>query len=483
MTDYGVTISGFVLKRLDDIKSEIESALRLSLGPEINLLPESVLGQIIGIISERESLVWELAEAVYNSQYPDTSEGVSLDNVVALTGITRKGATYSTGNGIARGTATTVIPAGSVISVVGNPDSRFVTDADAAITAGFSRVQRVTFSDTPDSGAFKLDYNGNITTSLPYNISASALATAFETASGEPVKVEGSMAAKYFEFVFRSEGTKVIIVEDTNTLLKVATPVTTSIAMRPGALISVTGEATGPFSAPADSLTEIETPISGWDSFVNPEDIDIGQNVETDQELKIRRLTELAKAGRATIDAIIANLREIEDVQTVVVFQNNTAVTDIDGRPPHSVDIVVQGGTNAEIATVIFDSVAAGITMIGDITETVIDSQGFNQTIKFSRPTEVDIYVIVDITKDPNKYPTDGDQRVEDAILAYGDTLGVGDDVIVHPAMEASIGAIHGITDVVFKVGIAPAPTLDNNIVMTPRQLAVFDSARITVNS
>jgi hypothetical protein len=41
---------------------------------------------------------------------------------------------------------------------------------------------------------------------------------------------------------------------------------------------------------------------------------------------------------------------------------------------------------------------------------------------------------------------------------------------------------VPGITDVVIKVGTAPAPTLDNNIVITATQLALFDSSRITIN-
>ena len=117
------------------------------------------------------------------------------------------------------------------------------------------------------------------------------------------------------------------------------------------------------------------------------------------------------------------------------------------------------------------------------VTKTVVDSQGFDQTIKFSRPTEVDIYVEADITDDPSRYPTNGNQLVKDAILLYGSSLAVGDDVIVHPALESYLADIPGITDVVFRVGTAPAPTGDANITISPRELAAFDSARITVSS
>ena len=81
MTTYGITADGFVIKRMADIKSEMEASLRSAFGNQINLLPTELLGQIVGIMSEREAIVWELAEQIYNSQYPDTASGIQLDNV------------------------------------------------------------------------------------------------------------------------------------------------------------------------------------------------------------------------------------------------------------------------------------------------------------------------------------------------------------------------------------------------------------------
>ena len=52
----GLTSTGFTGKRLDDIKTEIEDVLKSAFGPAVNLRAESVLGQIVGIFSERESL-------------------------------------------------------------------------------------------------------------------------------------------------------------------------------------------------------------------------------------------------------------------------------------------------------------------------------------------------------------------------------------------------------------------------------------------
>ena len=77
---FGLTATGLEIKRLADIKPEIEDILRQRLGNSINLFPEAVFGQIVGTFSERESEIWEKVEDVYHSQYPDDAEGASLDS-------------------------------------------------------------------------------------------------------------------------------------------------------------------------------------------------------------------------------------------------------------------------------------------------------------------------------------------------------------------------------------------------------------------
>jgi uncharacterized phage protein gp47/JayE len=93
---FGITDAGFVKKRLEDIAAETTTDFQDQFGPAFDLDPRTPEGQIKSILDERISTIWELMEAVYFSQYPDTSEGINLDNAVALTGITRKAATFST---------------------------------------------------------------------------------------------------------------------------------------------------------------------------------------------------------------------------------------------------------------------------------------------------------------------------------------------------------------------------------------------------
>jgi len=88
-TVFGLTSQGFVIKPQQQIVTELQTDLQGVFGQNINLNPESNFGQIVGIWSEREALIWQLALAVYSSQYPAGAEGTSVDNILALNNLRR----------------------------------------------------------------------------------------------------------------------------------------------------------------------------------------------------------------------------------------------------------------------------------------------------------------------------------------------------------------------------------------------------------
>lgn len=170
MATYGLTPAGFVLKPQSQIVAEIQAALQLAFGANINLGPESVFGQLVGIFSEREALLWELGLAVYSSQYPSGAEGTSVDNILALNNLKRLGATATktipepvvqpTGISLYGlllfGTPGTVIPAGSIINTTASPPLSFTLDASVTIAAAVNAVQSLFLSNVPTVGAFTL---------------------------------------------------------------------------------------------------------------------------------------------------------------------------------------------------------------------------------------------------------------------------------------------------------------------------------------
>lgn len=187
-TVYGLTAAGFVLKPQQQIIVEIQAALQAVFGQNINLGPESNFGQLVGIFSEREALLWELGQAVYSSQYPGGAEGTSVDNILALNSMRRLPATPTKTNQIAVtgangitlnglvlfGTAGTVINAGSLINTNQSPPLQFSLDTTVTIGVAADAQQNLFISNIPDSGSYQLsllDTAGHTLTTpvIPYN--------------------------------------------------------------------------------------------------------------------------------------------------------------------------------------------------------------------------------------------------------------------------------------------------------------------------
>ena len=484
---FGVTVDGFKGKRLEDIQNEMKKDIVDVFGENVNFDPRGPWGQLLGIWSAKHSEIWELAEATYNAAYPATAEGVNLDNVASITGIVRKGATKSTAVITALGTPGTLIPSGQIVSVLGNPTAKFVTIEDKTILAQTNEVQKIFFSSVPTGGTWSLNFNGQLTSALAFNANAAAVEAALEALSNlTSVTVSGNYASGFtitFDGVDGNQNQPALVV-NTNTLVNGLFGVTIQIQEntkgRPDSVdIKCEAQTAGATAAPAGTITVIETPVFGWASVTNELDAEIGRNIESDSELKTRRAQTVAFPGKATLDAIRADLLELEGV--VAVFaEENTSIIPFGGLPPKSKHFVVQGGVNAEIAQTLWDNKAGGIQLVGATSEVVKDTQGFDQTVYFDRPTLVPIYIDLVITKDA-KFPIDGATQIRNAVLAFGESLNIGDDVIVYPQLICAFDQVVGIKDVVIKIGIAPGPTLDDNISIDSDERADFDASRISV--
>ena len=467
---FGVTSEGFSAKRLADIKTEIEDSVRSVFGSGVNLDPRGPFGQLIGIFAEREALLWELSESVYNGYFPQNAKGVGVDNALSLVGLQRKPATQSQVTLKFFGASGTVIPSGTQVSRNDDSTTVFETDAVGTILAGTgtNEIQRLAFSAVPDAGSFALDFDGQITAPIAFSANAAAVQSALEALSNigaGNVSVSGSFAAG-FDITFQgalAEANQTQIVVDANTLTIalaaiIITPSTTTGGVLPSVEILSFSTTDGEVAAPASTLSVLDNgPITGFDSVTNPLDATLGDEIESDADAKARRNESVANAGNATLEAIRAKLLQVDGVAAVNMFENTAIIPDVSGRPAKSYEAVIQGGLDADLAQVLFDTKPAGIQQVGSVVVGVFDSQGFSQDQRFSRPTAVPIYLEVDLVTDAS-FPVDGLAQAAAALLAYGDSLNISDDVIVFTKMICSLDSINGILDVVIRLGAAPIP-------------------------
>lgn len=245
---------------------------------------------------------------------------------------------------------------------------------------------------------------------------------------------------------------------------------------------------TGPIEVLAGTLTVIDTPITGWVSATNLADADVGTNEETDVELRARRERSVATDAQAIIDAIFAAVANVPGVTQTVVLENDTDVTDGNGLPPHSFQVITVGGVDEDIGDAIWLKKPAGILSFGNTTVQIIDSQGIPHNISFSRPTEVDIYVTVTLNTFA-EYPANGDDLIKQAIVDYangelvaGRGFSLGDDV-VYTRLYTPINSVQGheITDL--RIGTSPSPTGTVNIPIATTEISNFLVVNIVVNS
>lgn len=440
----GVTSEGFVPKSLQEIKTELEDALRASFGTSIDVSPQSNFGQIIGVMAERYSDLWAVGQAIYTAFTPDGATGVSLDNVAAITGTLREAASPSEVTITATGTPGTVLTTGRVLSVV-TIGTRFATVAPGTIAAvaAWAGATAYIIGDRRRNGLTQRVYQ--------------CTTAGTSAGSGGPTTTDTTIGDGTVVWTYLGDGTGAID-------------------------IAAESEDNGPKVALARALTVIETPVAGWSSVINLLDADVGTDTETDASLRNRREDELRGNGRASVEAIRAALLQVEDVDAVTVFENVTDVTDGDGMPPHSVEALVQGGVNATIAQTLWENTAAGIRTFGTTGLLHTDGQGIQHQVSFTRPAEIPIWITITLQADVNLWPADGAAQVEAAILEWGNAQRTGKDVVAAAIVARAFLLDIGVLDGYALIGTAPGPTLSATIAISLRQLATYDSGRINVN-
>jgi len=139
----GLSAQGITIKRLDEIKSELDSSLQLVFGTELSLDPSSPEAQLNGIIAEQISQLYELAQAVYVGMNPNFSTGNMLDLVSQIRGVDRNEETATVADVTFTGLAGITIVAGSKFTATGLDGITFSLQNDTVIDAlgfGYGRV-------------------------------------------------------------------------------------------------------------------------------------------------------------------------------------------------------------------------------------------------------------------------------------------------------------------------------------------------------
>jgi uncharacterized phage protein gp47/JayE len=460
---YGLTSTGFVPKTPEIIQAEVIADIQAmpGAGASVDVSSGSFLGQLIGILSEREGALWDLAQAVNASLDPDASSDANLDGVCALTGTFREQPTPSNVTLTLTGTPGTVVSSTAQVATA-STGSLFQPTVAATIGAltAWAGTTAYNFGDrrTNAGNAYQCTIAGT------------------SAGSGGPTTLLSAI----------TDGTV------TWTYLGAGTGATDVVAL------SVLD---GPIVGASRDITVIRTPVGGWSSAINLLDAELGAAEQTDESLRTMRDAELSQAGVADPNAIRAAILLVPGVTSCKVFYNNTDVatgTASAGNvlPPHSIEALVQGGADQDVLNTLFGVVCGGIAFAANgtiVSGTVTDSEGVAQPVQFSRPAQVNIYVDITYVKDPTAYPSDGDTEVKNAIVAYGQAQLAGKDVVASGVASSLfpvyvngvlVAGVAGILDVTPTfIGLSPSPASSATLFISDHQMAAFDTSRITVHT
>jgi uncharacterized phage protein gp47/JayE len=278
-------------------------------------------------------------------------------------------------------------------------------------------------------------------------------------------------------------------VQDNNTPPRVfETETTASIS---GGSVNILAHAIepGPMTIPADTVTELVNPIPGVTSVTNPTAGQSGRNEETDAELRLRREASLAQRGQALVDSVYAAIYQVEEVEGVAVYENKESSDDSNGVPGHSIYCIVEGGDPAEIADAIMRNKSLGCGLHGTESVEWYDLQGFGHTVRFSRPTQVEIWIQVTVASPA--FGPDVEEAVKTAIIEYIQDIrvrqaecpiggvGIGDDIqaaTFYPALSGT----PDYTPITILVGKTD-PGDSDVVTIGIDEIGAFDAARITV--
>lgn len=250
----------------------------------------------------------------------------------------------------------------------------------------------------------------------------------------------------------------------------------------------------------ANSINTINNAITGVDSVNNPEPARGGRAIETDYEYLNRFIEEGVNGGSSAAN-VQGVLNNIESVLTAIVYENATDFIDGEGRPPHSMEAVIEGGTSEEIGEAFLRNWPGGIESFGSEMSTVIDNKGIPRTYYFNRPVDVNVFVKIDIVKDPILWAPGSEAVVKtNCIKVIGgvDTIGpvstsykgdgTGADVFSWKLIAAQSGLteynslnVLGIKSMSAKVGFS-SPGLLDELTINSRQRAKLTTANIQVN-
>ncbi len=491
MPNYGITPEGFVLKRLDAIMGNIYTKLKEGWGFDPTINPQSLLNVLVTSFSDEVATLWEMGQDTYYSQYPSSSEGVSLDNSMQFGGITRLTKARTIYSLECTGNDGTNILYGSLVKSTTQPVKQFQCSRLQTISrSNFRRIRIRPVIDESglmdiytvaiNNGTYSYESIEGDTEETILNGLSNAITDTGFTKIVDSREIEGVSVLELTISHNEGQSSNIMVLSD-NLLVTECTSNIVFESVDYGEVI-----------VPNNTITEIVTVIAGFNAVTNNIAPVRGRLTETDVEARQSYIKRIAVRSKSMLESITSALYDnVQGVTAAKGYENCSSEIDSQGRPPHSVEIVVDGGDSGEIAQEIFREKANGIQTYGSTTMDVADEFGNIHSISFSRPNYKYAWLKVTIIRNTEEViPPNYATRTKVAILEDGAKMNVGETVFLQKFLTNIYKNVTGVSYVITKACTTDTPSeipdpedyTEGNIVAGQREKVVFDALRIEVN-
>lgn len=470
---------GLVTENIPELLAKLRQGLEANLlpilpvGETIDLDDSSVLLRLLAPLIDLIYLQEEALQAVYASKDIDTAVDAELDDLCALGGVYRLGATASNVLLMLYGELGVTVPAGSLVS------SSITSDAFATIEDVVFDTNNINGADfsfesigTNHNVVVAWSVDGNLNTNVPITVAILSSDTPVQAAQ----KVANAVTATTDNLTAIASGNNVRIrlTNQNSTGSFIVTNLTHVNIFKP---VNANCQILGKRPQDRATITTIQSPVLGWFGVTNPFDANEGSFAENNEELRSRFKLAKLSDGVSTYDNMVAALRNVRGVRFANVFNNRLGST-TSGVPAHSFAPIVLGGSEADIAQAIVTNHPMGVNSFGDITEVGLDINSNPVSVQFSRPDLVPIKINLVLSIEQS-FPDNGAALIRQAIIDHFGTLSTGDDIL-YSRLFTPINSVSGFSVVSMQVGRVGGAFVTGNIVMQYNELPTISFSDIT---
>lgn len=477
MEGYGVTDKGFNIKRLDTIMEEIHADLTEAFGFDTRLTKPSFLDTLITTFSYQISDLWEVAQDNYYVKYPATATGINLDNAVQYGGIRRAANKKTTYLLHCTGEDGTYVREEAIVATNTSPEIRLKNSEEFEITRNsFNKVNIMVAA--AELGVYTVAINGE-----QYIYSSSD--------EDEANIINGlAKVIKTAEYTV-SVKDNILTIEDknlsqSNELMLSDNLTTSSVTV----IAPFMTEDYGKITIPYGLVTKMVNNITGFEAVTNLLKPTYGRIQETDIELRQSYIAKSALRSNTMVESIIGELlNNIDNIESASGYENDADTIDERGLPPHSIEIIVEGGDDNEIAEAILRRKAGGIQTFGSVEVAVPGNYGDTIPIRFNRPDYLYTWLKVTLHGDAARLPTNYVALTMQSLLDDGAELTAGSNLLTQLLNDGIYELVAGLTyiDISTAYGThssyipSSSDYKQQNIIVTSRQKVLLDEKRIEV--